>query len=116
MEFKFFPITGCPCGQRDPLCLRVPAPGAEAGDGAAHGHERHPTLLATGKRYANQLLFRIKSNETTFGRISVRAPLQHDAHPRRGGRHTPHPVGLHTHRRPLQGGPNEMYRMSAFMV
>ena len=68
MEFHFFPlISGCPCGQRDPLCLRVPAPGAEAGDGATHGHERHPTLLATGKQNADQLLFRTELNEATFG-------------------------------------------------
>ena len=48
-EFNFCTITGCPCGQRDPLGLRVPALGAEAGDRATHGHECHPTLLATGK-------------------------------------------------------------------
>ena len=45
----FRSILGRPRRQRDPLSLRLPAPRAEAGDGAAHGHERHPTLLSTGE-------------------------------------------------------------------
>ena len=46
----FRSISGRPRRQRDPLSLRLPAPRAEAGDGAAHGHERHPSLLSTGEK------------------------------------------------------------------